>query len=112
MTRVNAVSFTTVRSSGDVTHARDAAFVPAIDVGFTLQSPPIAFTVAPLFVRTTSSCGIRWSYGMAFPISSVTMWFRFAGDHILGDDPLDNSGRALGMTLVGTLGIGTSMGVR
>jgi hypothetical protein len=112
MTRVNAVSFTTFRTSGDVTFAREAAFVPAIDVGFTVQSPQLAFTIAPLFVPTTSSFGFRWAYGMSFPISSVTMFFRLAGDHILGDDPLDNSGRALGMAVVGTLGIGTSMGVR
>jgi hypothetical protein len=109
--RANATSYTKVTSTGTMTYAREADFVPAIDIGFTLQSPQIALTVAPMFVPTTSSYGLHWSYGMAFPMSGLSMFFRFSGDHYFGDDPLDNSGRRLGVVVLGTLGIGSSMGV-
>ncbi len=58
-----------------------------------------------------SSYGVRWVYGMALPVGDRPLYFRFSGDHVLGSDPLDNSGRRLGMVMTLSLGIGTGLGL-
>lgn len=94
-----------------VTNTREAAVMPMIDAGFTMISPQLELTLAPLLDLSTGSFGIHWAYGMALPIGDHPFYFRFTGDHIVGDDPMDNSGRRMSATLMCAIGFGTGLGV-
>lgn len=90
---------------------RDAATLPTVDAGFTLMSPQLEVMIAPCLDLNTSAKGLRWAYGMAFPLGNKPFFFRFTGDHFFGSDPMDGSGRRLGFSLLVSLGLGTSMGI-
>lgn len=105
-----------VRESSSPSYAieqrtREPATVPVLDVGFTLMSPQIELMLAPAFDLASGSKGLRWAYGMAFPIGNKPLFFRFNGDHFFGSDPEDGSGRRLGWTLLLSIGLGTGMGI-
>jgi hypothetical protein len=94
-----------------VTNTRSAAVVPAVDVGLTLQSPQLELSVGPLLELSTGSWGLHWAYGMGLPIGDRLLWFRFTGDHVLGSDELDNSGRRMGTTMMFAMGMSTGLGL-
>ena len=95
--------------SGPTGLTRDAALLPTVDVGITLKSPQFEIMVAPMYELATASRGLRWAYGMAFPVGDRPLFFRFSGDHVFGDDPLDQSGRRMSTILLVTLGSGSGM---
>jgi hypothetical protein len=94
-----------------VTNTRSAATIETLDVGATLRSPQLEVSLAPMKDFTSGSWGIRWSYGMALPIGDYPFWFRFTGDHLLGSNPLDNSGKRMSATLMLVIGFGTGLGL-
>lgn len=111
--RVAEVSYTSPSYAveGGVTNTRGAATLTTIDAGFKLISPQIELGIGPLLELPSKSYGVRWVYGMAFPVGDRPFYFRLSGDHVLGSDPLDNSGRRLGMAVMLSLGLGTGLGL-
>ena len=111
--RVSEVSYTfpSYGVEGGVTNTRGAATLTTIDASFKLISPQVELGIGPLLELPSKSYGVRWVYGMAFPVGDRPFYFRFSGDHVLGSDPLDNSGRRLGMAVMLSLGMGTGMGL-
>lgn len=93
------------------THSRDAAAVPVIDAGFTIRSPQVELTVAPQMELSTGTMGLHWAFGLALPIGQYPLFFRCSGDHLFGDDPVDNSGRRTAMMVMFSLGLGSSLGI-
>lgn len=110
--RVAEVSYTapSYDVEGGVTNTRAAATLSRVDAGFKMMSPQLELSVSPLAELTTRSYGVRWVYGMALPVGDHPFFFRFSGDHVLGDDPLDNSGRRLSTVMMFALGLGTGLG--
>ena len=106
--RVNETSYTS--AFGD-SNLRPAATLPMIDAGFTLQSPQIKLTVGPLVSITDKIYGAHWEFGMSFPVGSMSLFWRLSGDHLVGDDPLDNSGRRFGALVLATFGLAPGYGV-
>ena len=104
---------TTWTSYADPTdmHSRDGAVAPVADAGFTIRSPQVELTVAPQIDLSTGNMGLHWAFGLAFPIGQYPLFFRFSGDHLFGDDPVDNTGRRTAMIVMLSLGLGSSLGI-
>lgn len=103
---------TTWTSYADATdqHSRDPSVVAVIDAGFTIRSPQIELTLAPAYDVAGGNTGLHWAFGMALPIGDHPLYFRFSGDHLFGDDPVDNSGRRTQNIFMMTLGLGSGLG--
>jgi hypothetical protein len=107
---LDTTTWTSYADTSDV-HSRDAAMAAVADAGLTIRSPQLELTVAPAYEVTRGNVGLHWAFGMAFPIGDHPLYFRFTGDHLFGDDPLDNSGRRTSFIMMLSLGIGSSLGL-
>ena len=91
---------------------RPSALVSMIDAGFTLQSPQIQLTAAPLVEMGTGSFGFHWSFGMSFPVGNKSLFFRTTGHHVFGGDPQDLTGRRMQALVLCTIGLGGGYGTK
>ena len=106
-----SVTHTQASYEGPDTRSRPGAILPMVDLGFTIQSPQLELTIGPVAELSTTSFGLRWVFGMGFPVGDYPFFFRLSGDHIFGDDRLDGSGRRMTTTLLCALGMGTDLGL-
>ena len=90
---------------------RGAATLTAIDAGLSVKSPQIELTAAPAYELTNGNFGLRWVFGMAFPIGNHLFGFRFTGNHFFGGDKPDNSGRPLQVLMLASLYWTTGVGI-
>jgi len=86
--------------------SRDAAVVTAGDVGLAAVSAQFELLAGLKLDADTGGMGAYWSFKYALPIGSRTFFFRMSGDHFFGDDD-----KRLGMLLLGSLGVSSSLGV-
>ena len=86
--------------------SRDAAVVKAGDLGLAAVSAQFELLAGLKLDADSGGLGAYWSFKYALPIGSRTLFFRMSGDHFFGDDE-----KRLGMLLLGSLGVSSSLGV-
>jgi hypothetical protein len=98
-------------SSIDGSQRRNADNLIAIDAGFTLKSPQVEVTLAPLYEATRGTVGMRWVFGLALPIGDHLFGCRGTGEHFFGDDPVDGSGRRIQHIVTFALYLSSDFGI-